>query len=140
MNCWLSWLPLCCQETEKSETTEEKSDATEEKSEATEDKSDSKDEKSDTTNETEAHTEAKEGEEAPEEAQSDQAPPEVQQVIFLSLDLRVLPVISTWNINPHPSWCAPGWQIAECLLDVFSLISGWYELDKTPGIFVVILE
>lgn len=120
MSWCLPWLPLCCQETEKSETTEEKSDATEEKSEATEDKSDSKDEKSDATNETEAHTEAKEGEEAPEEAQSDQAPPEGQQVIFLSLcDLRVLPVLSTWNINPHPSWCAPGWLIAESLGCIF---------------------
>ncbi|RMC06161.1 hypothetical protein DUI87_15591 [Hirundo rustica rustica] len=61
----------------------EKSDATEEKSEATEDKSDSKDEKSDGTNETEAHTEDKSGEGAPEEAQSDQTPPEGQQVIPL---------------------------------------------------------
>ncbi|KAI1241464.1 hypothetical protein IHE44_0004937, partial [Lamprotornis superbus] len=59
--------------------TKEKSDATEEKSEATEDKSDSKDEKSDATSETEAHTENKEGEGAPEEAQSDQTPPEGQQ-------------------------------------------------------------
>ncbi|KAL2310348.1 hypothetical protein Nmel_001997, partial [Mimus melanotis] len=67
---------------EKSDTTQEKSDTTEEKSEATEDKSDSKDEKSDATSETEAHTEDKEGEGAPEEAQSEQTPPEAQQVIF----------------------------------------------------------
>ncbi|XP_054146010.1 SH3 domain-binding glutamic acid-rich protein [Melozone crissalis] len=64
---------------EKSEATEEKSDATEEKSEATEDKSDSKDEHSDATNETEAHTEDKADEGAPEEAQPDQTPPEGQQ-------------------------------------------------------------
>uniref|UniRef100_A0A8C3MNF0 Uncharacterized protein n=1 Tax=Geospiza parvula TaxID=87175 RepID=A0A8C3MNF0_GEOPR len=66
---------------EKSEATEEKSDATEEKSEATEDKSDSKDEKSDATDETEAHTEDKADEGAPEEAQAGQTPPEGQQVI-----------------------------------------------------------
>ncbi|XP_064262288.1 SH3 domain-binding glutamic acid-rich protein isoform X6 [Passer domesticus] len=68
-----------CGEPEKSDATEEKSDATEEKSEATEDKSDSKDEKSDATNETEAHTEDKGDEGAPEEAQSGQTPPEGQQ-------------------------------------------------------------
>ncbi|XP_056339938.1 SH3 domain-binding glutamic acid-rich protein [Oenanthe melanoleuca] len=70
--------PPGTKETEKSDTTE-KSDATEEKSEATGDESGSKDEKSDATSETEAHTEAKEGEGAPEEAQSDQTPPEGQQ-------------------------------------------------------------
>ncbi|XP_062371207.1 SH3 domain-binding glutamic acid-rich protein isoform X3 [Cinclus cinclus] len=41
-----------------------------------------KDEKSDATNGTEAHTEDKAVEGAPEEAQSDQTPPEGQQVIF----------------------------------------------------------
>ncbi|XP_064262273.1 SH3 domain-binding glutamic acid-rich protein isoform X3 [Passer domesticus] len=71
--------PPGTKEPEKSDATEEKSDATEEKSEATEDKSDSKDEKSDATNETEAHTEDKGDEGAPEEAQSGQTPPEGQQ-------------------------------------------------------------
>ncbi|XP_015484887.1 SH3 domain-binding glutamic acid-rich protein isoform X1 [Parus major] len=71
--------PPGTKETEKSDATEQKSDATEEKSEATEDKSDSKDEKSDATNETEAHTGDKADEGAPEEAQSDQTPPEDQQ-------------------------------------------------------------
>lgn len=78
----LQWLLHCCQETEKSDATEEKSDATEEKSEATEEKSDSKDEKSDAADKTEAPTEDKADEGAPEEAQSDQTPPEDQQVIF----------------------------------------------------------
>ncbi|XP_068035702.1 SH3 domain-binding glutamic acid-rich protein isoform X3 [Anomalospiza imberbis] len=71
--------PPGTKETEKSDATGEKSDATEEKPEAAEDKSDSKDEKSDATNETEAHTEDKADEGAPEEAQSGQTPPEGQQ-------------------------------------------------------------
>lgn len=60
----------------------EKSDATGDQSDSKDEKSDSKDEKSDATNETEAHTEDKADEGAPEEAQSDQTPPEGQQVIF----------------------------------------------------------
>ncbi|RLW07758.1 hypothetical protein DV515_00003502 [Chloebia gouldiae] len=77
--------PPGTKETEKSDATgeksdaAEKSDATEEKPEATEDKSDSKDDKSDATNETEAPTEDKADEGAPEEAQSAQTPPEGQQ-------------------------------------------------------------
>ncbi|XP_050188846.1 SH3 domain-binding glutamic acid-rich protein [Myiozetetes cayanensis] len=64
---------------EKSEATEEKSEATEEKSEATEEKSEAMEEKPEAVEETEAHTEDKADEGAPEEAQSDQAPSEDQQ-------------------------------------------------------------
>lgn len=127
----LQWLPLCCQETEKSDTTGEKSDATGDQSDSKDEKSDSKDEKSDATNETEAHTEDKADEGAPEEAQSDQTPPEGQQVIFpFSLWPEGFTCAKHMKHEPTRALVCPSDWLQSgpaCLLDVFSLISGWYE-------------
>lgn len=127
----LPWLPLCCQESDKSDATEEKSDATEEKSEATEDKSDSKDEKSDATSEAEAHTEDKADEGAPEEAQSDQTPPEGQQVIF---------PFSLWSEGftcakhmKHKPTGPPGVPQGDWLQSVFWMYFLWYEDHMKSG-------
>lgn len=129
---WSSpWVPLCFQETEKSDATEEKSEATEEKSDATEEKSDAKDENSDATNETEAHTEDKADEGAPEEAQSGQTPPEGQQVIS---------PFSLWSEGfiyakhmEHKPTRPPSVAQVDWLQSVFWMCFLWYQDDIKPG-------
>lgn len=141
----LQWLPLCCQETEKSDATGEKSDATGDQSDSKDEKSDSKDEKSDATNETEAHTEDKADKGAPEEAQSDQTPPEGQQVIFpFSLWPEGFTCAKHMKHKPTGPPSVPLWLIAEwsCLSFgcIFFDIRMIWNLDKTPGNFALDLE